>query len=144
MKLDMNGGGHGQAASPRPVAGDGPDNHLRLPGLRILMYSHDTFGLGHLRRCRTIAHALVEQFRGVEVLIISGSPIAGAFDFRARVDFIKIPSVVKLYNGEYTSMDAHVDIQSILNKGRIAQHIHRRRLARDAPGRDALEHERQR
>ena len=114
MKMDMNSGGHGHAATPGAVAGGGPDNHRRLPGLRILMYSHDTFGLGHLRRCRTIAHALVEQFRGVEVLIISGSPIAGAFDFRARVDFIKIPSVVKLYNGEYTSMDAHVDIQSIL------------------------------
>jgi predicted glycosyltransferase len=28
---------------------------------RILIYSHDTnFGLGHLRRCRTIAHSLVE------------------------------------------------------------------------------------
>ena len=26
---------------------------------RILIYSHDTFGLGHLRRCRAIAHSLV-------------------------------------------------------------------------------------
>ena len=30
----------------------------RLNDARILMYSHDSFGLGHLRRCRTIAHAL--------------------------------------------------------------------------------------
>src|SRR6478736_1616387 len=28
---------------------------------RILIYSHDTFGLGHLRRCRAIAHALVQE-----------------------------------------------------------------------------------
>ncbi len=27
--------------------------------LRVLIYSHDSFGLGHLRRCRAIAHALV-------------------------------------------------------------------------------------
>ncbi len=27
---------------------------------RILIYSHDTFGLGHLRRCRAIAHSLVD------------------------------------------------------------------------------------
>lgn len=46
----------------------------RLGNARILMYSHDTFGLGHLRRCRTIAHALVEQFKGLHVLIVSGSP----------------------------------------------------------------------
>jgi predicted glycosyltransferase len=78
------------------------------------MYSHDTFGLGHLRRCRTIAHALVEHFKGLHVLIISGSPIAGAFDFRARVDFVKIPSVIKLYNGEYTSIARHIDLQETL------------------------------
>lgn len=86
----------------------------RLEHVRILMYSHDTFGLGHLRRCRTIAHALVERFKGVHVLIISGSPIAGAFDFRARVDFVKIPSVIKLHNGEYTSIDRHIDIHDTL------------------------------
>ncbi len=81
-----------------------------LDGARVLMYSHDTFGLGHLRRCRTIAHSLVENFQGLSVLIISGSAIAGAFDFRARVDFVKIPSVIKLRNGEYTSLAGHIDI----------------------------------
>lgn len=83
---------------------------INLNGARILMYSHDTFGLGHLRRCRTIAHSLVEHYSGLSVLIISGSAIAGAFDFRARVDFVKIPSVIKLRNGEYTSLDQHIDI----------------------------------
>ena len=41
---------------------------------RILIYSHDTFGLGHLRRCRAIAHALVERYKQLSVLILSGSP----------------------------------------------------------------------
>jgi len=82
----------------------------RASHARVLMYSHDTFGLGHLRRCRTIAHALVEAFSGLHVLIISGSQIAGAFDYRARVDFVKIPSVIKLRNGEYTSMSTHMDV----------------------------------
>ena len=27
----------------------------RLDDARVLIYSHDTFGLGHLRRCRAIA-----------------------------------------------------------------------------------------
>ncbi len=87
----------------------------RLYDIRILMYSHDTFGLGHLHRCRTIAHALVERFKGIQVLIISGSQIAGAFDFRARVDFVKVPSVIKLYNGEYASIVDHIDIQETLS-----------------------------
>jgi predicted glycosyltransferase len=86
----------------------------RFEHARILMYSHDTFGLGHLRRCRTIAHSLVEDFRGLSVLIISGASIAGAFDYRARVDFVKIPSVIKLRNGEYTSMEQHTDINQTM------------------------------
>lgn len=86
----------------------------RFEDARILMYSHDTFGLGHLRRCRAIAHALVEDYSGLQVLIVSGATIAGAFDYRARVDFVKIPSVIKLRNGEYTSLDRHIDLHETL------------------------------
>ena len=86
----------------------------RFRHARLLMYSHDTFGLGHLRRCRAIAHALVERFKGLHVLIVSGSPIAGAFEFRTRVDFLKIPSIIKLINGEYTPLDQHTDVHETL------------------------------
>ena len=82
----------------------------RLKNAKVLMYSHDSFGLGHLRRCRVIAHSLVDQYKGLSVLIISGSPIIGQFDFKARVNFITVPSVVKLRNGDYTSLALHVDI----------------------------------
>jgi predicted glycosyltransferase len=81
---------------------------------RVLIYSHDTFGLGHLRRCRTIAHALVERHKNLSVLILSGSPIIGSFDFRSRVDFVRIPGVIKLRNGEYTSLNLHIDIDEML------------------------------
>lgn len=86
----------------------------RLDGARILIYSHDTFGLGHLRRCRAIAHDLVDKYKGLSVLILSGSPIIGSFDFRARVDFVRIPGVIKLHNGEYTSLGLHIDLEHTL------------------------------
>ncbi|MFP3632442.1 hypothetical protein SB776_38200, partial [Burkholderia sp. SIMBA_045] len=82
---------------------------------RVLIYSHDTFGLGHLRRCRAIAHALVERYSNLSVLILSGSPIVGSFDFRTRVDFVRIPGVIKLRNGEYTALNLHLDIDEILS-----------------------------
>lgn len=95
----------------------------RMDGVRVLIYSHDTFGLGHLRRCRTIAHALVEKYKGLSVLILSGSPIIGSFDFRARVDFVRIPGVIKLYNGEYTSLGLHIDLsQTMAIRSSIIQH----------------------
>lgn len=81
---------------------------------RILVYSHDSFGLGHLRRCRAIAHSLVDTNSSLSVLILSGSPIIGSFDFRSRVDFVRIPGVIKLRNGEYVSLNLHIDIEETL------------------------------
>jgi predicted glycosyltransferase len=78
---------------------------------RLLIYSHDTFGLGHLRRCQTIAHSLVGHRADMSILILSGSPIIGSFDFRTRVDFVRIPGVIKLRHGEYTSLSLEMGIE---------------------------------
>ncbi len=87
---------------------------IRRKGKRVLIYSHDSFGLGHLRRCREIAHTLVEEEGDLSVLILSGSPIIGSFDFRARVDFVRIPGVIKLRNGEYTALKLLMNIEETL------------------------------
>ncbi|MCK4868658.1 MAG: hypothetical protein KAT39_11445, partial [Alphaproteobacteria bacterium] len=90
---------------------------------RVLIYSHDTFGLGHLRRCRAIAHSLVGYDQNMSVLILSGSPIIGNFDFRARVDFVRVPGVIKLRNGDYTSLALHIDVEETLAiRASIVQH----------------------
>jgi predicted glycosyltransferase len=81
---------------------------------RVLIYSHDSFGLGHLRRCRKIAHSIVARRKAASVLILSGSPIIGSFDFRTRVDFVRIPGVIKLRSGEYSSLSLHMDIAEVL------------------------------
>lgn len=91
---------------------------------RVLIYSHDSFGLGHLRRCRAIAHALVEADRNLSVLILTGSPITGAFDFKARVDFVRVPGVIKLRNGAYQSLRLHMDIGETLHlRSEIIRHV---------------------
>ena len=81
---------------------------------RLLIYSHDSFGLGHLRRCRTIAHALIDHRPDLSVLILSGSPIIGSFSFRNRVDFVRIPGVIKLRHGDYTSLSLEIGIEETL------------------------------
>jgi predicted glycosyltransferase len=77
---------------------------------RVLIYSHDTFGLGHLRRSRAIANAIVEQWPGTSILIISGSPVIGSFDFGRGVDYVRIPGVTKLPDGDYRSLNLNVPI----------------------------------
>ncbi|MDA8008025.1 MAG: hypothetical protein MPJ81_07490 [Gammaproteobacteria bacterium] len=91
-----------------------PARPTRLDNARVLIYSHDTFGLGHLRRCRAIAHELVGRFKGISVLILSGSPVIASFEFRARVDFVRIPGVIKLKDGSYTSLALHIDLEQTL------------------------------
>ena len=81
---------------------------------RLLIYSHDSFGLGHLRRCRAIAHDLVDRYPNLSVLILSGSPIIGSFDFKSRVDFVRVPGVIKLKNGDYTSLKLDIDLNTTL------------------------------
>ncbi len=99
---------------PRDGPRQRPDPGAREAAYRVLIYSHDSFGLGHLRRCRAIAHALVEHHKKLNVLILSGSPIIGRFSFRARVDFVRVPGIIKLRNGEYTSLNLDVNIEHTL------------------------------
>ena len=90
---------------------------------RILIYSHDSFGLGHLRRCRAIAHAMVGAMSRLSVIILSGSPIIGSFDFRARVDFVRVPGVIKMRNGAYSSHSLRLDIDHLLKlRASIIEH----------------------
>jgi predicted glycosyltransferase len=79
-------------------------------GSRALFYSHDTFGLGHLRRTRAIANALVQAHPGLSVIIISGSPVIGSFEYGNGVDYVRVPGVVKQPNGDYSTMNLKVDL----------------------------------
>lgn len=97
---------------------------------RLLIYSHDSFGLGHLRRCRTIAHALVDHRPDLSVLILSGSPIIGSFSFRSRVDFVRVPGVIKLRRGDYTPLNLEIGIEQTL---RLRASIIRHTAAAFAP-----------
>jgi predicted glycosyltransferase len=69
--------------------------------VRILLYSHDSYGLGHLRRNLTLASALVEGIPGASVLIATGSPCATFFPCPDRVEVVKLPSVTKDEDGAY-------------------------------------------
>ena len=79
--------------------------------MRVLIYSHDSFGLGHVSRCRTIANALVEADESVSVLILSGSPMIGSYEFHSGIDFVRVPGVVKQLSGDYDSANLRVGVE---------------------------------
>ena len=78
---------------------------------RVLFYSHDTFGLGHLRRSRTIAAAITAADDQMSALIITGSPVAGRFTFPERVDYVRLPGVTKRSDGSYVSEKLSFDVE---------------------------------
>ncbi|AZO81686.1 hypothetical protein B5U98_10490 [Bosea sp. Tri-39] len=68
---------------------------------RVLIYSHDTFGLGHIRRCRAIANSLVASYPHISVIIVSGSSMISSFQFGDGVDYVRIPGIEKQSDGRY-------------------------------------------
>ena len=85
-----------------------------MTGKRLLIYSHDSYGLGHLRRCQTIANHLSAMHDDLSVLIISGSPVVGSFDLHPRVDFIRVPGIVKLDNNNYAPTALGVSTEELM------------------------------
>ncbi len=78
--------------------------------IRVLLYSHDTFGLGHLRRTRALATAITRANPSASALIVTGSPVAGRFAFPRQVDHVRLPGVVKQPDGDYVSKSLHLGI----------------------------------
>lgn len=74
--------------------------------LRILLYSHDTVGLGHLRRNQAIALALANALSGASVVIVSGARQCTLFDIPKSIELVTIPSVKKCENGHYVARHA--------------------------------------
>jgi len=73
----------------------------------ILMYSHDTYGLGHIRRTMAIARNLVGP--EVNILIVTGSPIVGRYTMPKGIDFVRMPGMIKKTNVIYVPHSIKVD-----------------------------------
>jgi predicted glycosyltransferase len=68
---------------------------------RILIYSHDTFGLGNIRRMLEVARHLVQTSADVAVLVITGSPMLHAFRIPQGIDYVKLPCLSRGVDGRY-------------------------------------------
>ncbi len=80
--------------------------------LKILMYSHDTFGLGHIRRCLAIALSLRKC--PANILILTGSVLAGRFKIPRRIDFVRIPGMIKVTNEQYLPLSMKLEATEVL------------------------------
>ncbi|MCF6251754.1 MAG: glycosyltransferase [Methylococcaceae bacterium] len=71
---------------------------------KIVVYSHDTFGLGNVRRMLAITEHLLENIPDLSILLISGSPMIHSFRLpEQRFDYLKLPCIGRTLSGNYIS-----------------------------------------
>jgi predicted glycosyltransferase len=70
---------------------------------RVLMYSQDGMGLGHLRRSSNIAHELLRTNESCDVLIVADSPATRVFAARPGIDVLKLPTIIKTGSASWRS-----------------------------------------
>src|SRR6056297_1492409 len=80
---------------------------------RIVLYSHDTLGFGHLRRNLMLAARLKALDPAPEVLLISGTSEAGAFDLPEGVDLLTLPAYAKQSCGTYIPRKLSMDVTEL-------------------------------
>src|SRR6266446_6410900 len=67
--------------------------------VRLLVYSHDTFGLGNIRRMVAICEHLYELIPGISILILTGSPMLHSFRLSDGIDYVKLPCLRRNVEG---------------------------------------------
>jgi predicted glycosyltransferase len=75
---------------------------LALPASpKILLYSHDTFGLGNIRRSLLLGELLGSAYPRSAILLVTGSPMIHEFRIPSRLDYVKLPCVNRVRAEEY-------------------------------------------
>jgi predicted glycosyltransferase len=59
--------------------------------MKLLVYSHDAYGLGNIRRMLDICHYLLQTIPNLSILVLSGSPMLQSFRLPQGLDYIKLP-----------------------------------------------------
>lgn len=83
---------------------------------RVLLYSHDTFGLGHLRRNLAIADHLLQRNPPFSVKLLTGSPVAQSWPLPQGLEVQALPPVVKIGAEQYASRDGAKTFEAVRAK----------------------------
>lgn len=71
--------------------------------MKVIIYTHDTFGLGNIRRMLSIAEYLNHSVEKISLLLISGSPMLHSFRLSEGIDYVKLPTISRSIQGDYQS-----------------------------------------
>lgn len=72
--------------------------------LRVMMYSQDGFGLGHMRRTTSIGHQIVQLCPDAAILTMADSRLGQFFEASRNHDYLKLPSILKAGPGDWRAV----------------------------------------
>jgi len=90
--------------------------------MRIMLYSPDSYGLGHVRRSLSVAEALLADRPRTSVRLVTGAPRAHYFDYPSRCDYLRLPIVTKDEGGRYVGTDDDLSLhETVQLRSRLIQ-----------------------
>jgi predicted glycosyltransferase len=109
-----------------PILQPHKPNKLKLPKVvqeqysqhrkwRIVLYSHDTMGLGHKRRNLLIAQTLGISAIDADILMISGVGDGNQFQIPPGIDYLTLPALHKSSDGQYQARRLDLSLKEIIN-----------------------------
>jgi predicted glycosyltransferase len=97
-----------------PIARDERCSERTARQARVALYSHDTMGLGHMRRNILLAQTLRASPLNAVSLIIAGAKEAAAFTMPPGVDCLTLPALSKKRNGQYGTRHMPIGLQDLV------------------------------
>lgn len=92
----------------------GQGSSSRKRQLRVILYSHDTMGVGHMRRNLLIAGEITRKFPNASVLVVAGAKEANTFAQRSGIDCLTLPAFLKNSNGTYSTRNLGISASDVL------------------------------
>jgi predicted glycosyltransferase len=84
--------------------------------MRLLMYSQDGMGLGHLRRTHNIASEILASQPDARILVVADSPVAPFFTPIPGMTFLKLQTIVKVGKNDWRSGSQTMSIGEAVDK----------------------------
>ena len=81
---------------------------------KLLIYSHDTFGLGNIRRIMNVATYLHRAIPDLSILIVTGSPMIQSFRIPKGIDYIKLPCLSRTEREGYSAKYLDSNISEVI------------------------------
>lgn len=85
--------------------------NIKANSLSIMTYSHDGFGLGHIKRNSIIARHGIDKIPNSRFLMITSCPFPPFFTLPHGIDYIKLPSIIKVNTGIWRARTLSGDIE---------------------------------